>query len=56
MIDPEKKHSPDEEEEAIERKPELDSEKVKDLTPPDDDTEEVRGGDAGPEECVQASM
>jgi hypothetical protein len=46
MIDPEKKHSSDEEEDAIERKLELDSETVKDLTP-DDEAEDVRGGDAG---------
>ena len=44
MIDPKQKLA-QEEEDALERKPELESETLKDLTPPAGEAEGVKGGD-----------
>ncbi len=46
MIDPRQKALQDEEDVA-ERKPDLESERLKDLTTPEDDAERVKGGDTG---------
>jgi hypothetical protein len=47
MIDPKENPTLDEEE-AAERKPELESEKLKDLTTSEDQAEGVRGGETTP--------
>ena len=57
MIDPEQKLTRDEQD-AAEHKPELASETLKDLTPPEGQGEGVRGGvttGAGPPECENAT-
>ena len=47
MIDP-KNHPSKDEEDVAEGKPELDSERVKDLTPEDEQTDDVLGGQTTP--------
>ena len=47
MIDP-KQNQPEEDEHTAEREPELESETLKDLTAPEDQAEEVKGGAAMP--------
>ena len=47
MIDP-KQNRPDEDEDVAERKPELESETLKDLTAPEGEADRVKGGQTVP--------